>query len=73
MQQFSCSHWATDIDDNGILVALKAHDVDETDGGYVNAIHYATYCTDCYNYADKMNRLLHNDAEEMDWLRGEDV
>lgn len=74
MQQFSCGHWATDIDDNedtcGVAVALKAYDVYES-GGYLRSIHYSTYCTDCYNYAEMMGHVLHTDEEEIAWLRGE--
>jgi len=74
MQQFSCGHWATDIDDNGILVALKAHDVAQNDRcGFFRSIHYGNYCTECYNNADKMGHVLHTDEEEMAWIRGETI
>lgn len=67
--QFSCGHWATDDDDWGRLVALKRQDVDCD--GWMNVIHYATYCSLCYADACLNDEVLFSEEEEMNWLRGE--
>ena len=71
IDKFDCSHWATDDDPEGILVALKRQAADED--GWKNVIHYATYCSACHAKAYVNNELLLNDEEEMNWLnRGVD-
>jgi len=66
--QFTCGHWATDIDDCGNFVALKRQDVDND--GWKNVIHYVTYCDDCFKRAFEDGEALHS-YEEMAWTRGE--
>ncbi len=66
--QFTCSHWATDDDDCGGLVALKRQDVDND--GWKNVIHYATYCDECYMQAVEAGCVAMTEEEEMEWLRG---
>ena len=68
--QFTCGHWATDIDDCGNYVALKRQDVDCD--GWKNVIHYATYCDGCFKKAFENGEALHS-YEEMTWLIGGDV
>lgn len=65
--QFTCGHWATDIDDWGRLVALKRQDVDHD--GWKNVIHYATYCDDCYKQVIETGCVAMTEEEEMGWLR----
>ena len=69
--QFSCGHWATDSEDIGVPVSLKTQGIDEYNGGYMNVIHYATYCNDCYKQAVEVGCVAMTDEEEMNWLRGE--
>ena len=66
--QFTCGHWATDIDDCGNYVALKRQDVDCD--GWKNVIHYATYCDECYEEALAEGCVAMTEEEEINWLRG---
>ena len=69
--QFTCSHWATDDEDWGRLVALKRQDVDHD--GWKNVIHYATYCDECYEEALAEGCVAMTGEEEMNWLMGAGV
>lgn len=69
--QFTCGHWATDIDDCGNYVALKRQDVDCD--GWKNVIHYVTYCDDCYKQAIEAGCVAMTEEEEMNWLMGAGV
>lgn len=73
--QFSCSHWATDSEDVGNFVALKRQDSAASVGqaGWMNVIHYATYCSLCYAAVCLNDEVLFTDEEEMNWLRGDMV
>lgn len=68
--KFSCGCPATEDDGEGNYVALKAQGIDEYDGGYMNVIHYATYCNDCYKQAVESGCVAMTDEEEMNWIRG---
>lgn len=68
--KFSCGCPATEDDGEGNYVALKAQGIDEYDGGYMNVIHYATYCNDCYKQAVEAGCVAMTDEEEMNWIRG---
>lgn len=69
--KFSCGCPATEDDGEGNYVALKAQGIDKYNGGYMNVIHYATYCNDCYKQAVEAGCVAMTDEEEMSWLSGE--
>ena len=68
--KFSCGCPATEDDGEGNYVALKAQGIDEYNGGYMNVLHYATYCNDCYKQAVEAGCVAMTDEEEMNWIRG---
>jgi len=68
--KFSCGCPATEEDGEGNYVSLKTQGVDEYNGGYMNVLHYATYCNDCYKQAVEAGCVAMTDEEEMNWIRG---